>query len=157
MNPSLAVLITILFVLLAASIFLIIRMWVLSIKNQKQLIILPDSSKQCSPNIDLLPDVSSLKACTNPGLQYRGTIYYPKYDAILSPAQVPYQNVCISACGANGVSTNGTCKTSSFQDAYDECITLLQPNNCTSLSNPLGHIDDTYYYANYFGEGNCFV
>lgn len=157
MNDSLGVLLSILFISTIFLIFLVVRLWVNAINSQQQLIILPPAENQCSPNISLLPDVSGLKNCSNPGLQYRGTKYSPSSNYIISPTPVNYTNVCETACGDDGMESVGVCKNNVNQSTYDNCIKLLKPIGCTSLSNPLGRLGDTYYFANYYGQGGCFA
>lgn len=155
MNYSLAVLWCIFLILGMYLIFLIIHMWIGTIKNQPQIVILPSSENQCG-DVSSLPDFSSLQPCSSTFIQYRGARWYPKMNFIVSSVEVSYLNVCETACGPGGLTSFGTCNDTTLQPDYDKCVLSLVPKGCNSLANPVGKIGDVLYYANYVGEGLCF-
>jgi hypothetical protein len=75
---------------------------------------------------------------------------------IVGLSQVPFISACSSACLTGFDASNVQCNDSTYQLDFEKCINFTSPSNCTSLSQPVAHVNEDYYYINYYGKGNCF-
>ena len=150
---NIALLLLTLIVIILIIYFIIISIQASNSYNDKQQIIFDAPSVSCVGNLDTLQDVSSDQCCVIGDF----TTNF-KYNSILGMvvSDVPtyYITVCQPLCTGTFNESNLTC-TGSGQDDFNQCLTLLKPNNCIGLAMPVGHDGITLYYALNIGRDNC--
>lgn len=78
--------------------------------------------------------------------------------AVVSNIPVNYLQACRGYC-TKGVGNNGKCIDGSNQPAYDTCISLTKPKDCTGPAEPVGFISSTggieFFYIYEAPPGPC--
>lgn len=119
----------------------------------------PTASNTTLPNtceqqgIAGLIDVSNIPCCCAANGFGGQSKYLSGYNMIISPGiPVSYLNVCIGYCDTfvPDQTGSGTCTSASNPQAqlqFDQCVNLLQPNNCNGSASPIGYSGSLFYYA----------
>ena len=106
--------------------------------------VVPSSLSPCQYPALKNTSVSTYSKCKiNSGIQ---SFRFGNYE--ISPG-TPFSpdNVCTGLC-VSGVASSGDCSSSVEQTERTTCLKLLTPKSgCSSISNPLAVIGNTYYYA----------
>ena len=78
--------------------------------------------------------------------------------AVVSNVPVNFLQACAGYC-TKGVGADGKCVNNSNQEAYDTCINLAKPKNCTGPAEPVAYTSSTggieFFYINSAPPDQC--
>jgi hypothetical protein len=76
--------------------------------------------------------------------------FLPGYNMIIYPGvPVSYLSVCVGYCDVYDQQTN-SCTSATNPQAqlqFDQCVSLLEPNNCNGTTLPIAYSESSFYYA----------
>lgn len=108
----------------------------------------------CSESTRNLVDVSKLPCCFNAGLNTTFK-YYRNNNITLAPFPTYYLDVCVGFCSADGYDPiTDACRTGDSTN-FNQCKSLLSPNQCTGNAKPIAADGPTLYYGYQAGSELC--
>lgn len=112
----------------------------------------------CQPDLDIVPDVSTLSECRNiEGFIDEQRYYDPNKDwtvLILDTQIIPS---AVQICGeyCSQLQLANTCLT--YDSVYENCLEQLQPQGCTDAAMPQARKGATYLYVIGRGRVGCYL
>jgi hypothetical protein len=143
-------------ILIAIGIIIFVLWYSLTIWNMTAEKNVINLDSYCTSLTSDLTDYSTLDLCPNMGLvKYNTTLV-----GLMSPAVIPYQQVCMTYCSTGLYDrTTDTC-TSSDQNQVQRtanCVTATKPVDCIGSAKPVGISNGTLYYLNQAQLTSCYT